>query len=94
MSSEKEKAQKRSAHMTDLIYNSLMYLVVVIILAVIAYFVSSWLWFIAAAAGWGIVLVGQAAYVFLWEAGGGDPMDDRETARKLSEESGKVSQAS
>lgn len=80
----------RALHMTDFIYHVLIYLGVVAVLAVIAFLAGSWAWFIAAAAGWGIVVVGQAAYLFLWEAGGGDPLNDREAARTMVQEARKV----
>lgn len=76
----------RGVHLADFIHHVLIYLGVLIVLALIAFFLENWAWFIAVAAGWGIVVLGQAAYLFLWEAGGGDPLADREEARMLSNE--------
>lgn len=80
----------RAVHMTDFIYHALIYLGVVVVLAIIAFLAGSWAWFVAVAAGWGTVVVGQAAYLFLWEAGGGDPLKDREAARTMVQEARKV----
>lgn len=79
--------RSRGANVTDVVYHVIIYLAVMTVLAIIAFIAGSWSWFIAAASGWGIVVIGHGVYVFIWEAGGQDPLRGRDAIRRAAPES-------
>jgi len=79
-----------AGHTTDFIYHSLLFAAVMIVFVLVSLFAGSWAWMIPALLGWGMVILGQAAYVFLWEAGGADSTLDKRTIQTLVSESRKI----
>lgn len=85
-----EESHTQAAHMTECILHLMIFAGVMLLLAITAFFAGSWGWFLAALFGWGIVLLGQAAYVFVWEPRVQDPTENPDTMNQMQEESKKI----
>jgi hypothetical protein len=73
-------------HISGFIIHSVVYAVVMLIVLAIAISMRSLGFFVAAAAGWGLVMFFHAAYVFLFEEATMDDKDRDITVKTVAEE--------
>lgn len=81
---------KHAGDTADCIYHVLLFAAVMLVFAIIAFALSSWAWMVAAFLGWGMVILGQVFFVFLWEPRGEDSAEDDATVKRLAVESRKI----
>jgi hypothetical protein len=69
---------QHASQMQQCILHVLIYVGVMCLLGAVAALAGSWGWFISAAAGWGIVLIAQTTYVFVFQrAVSGEKEEDK-----------------
>jgi len=76
--------------MTDFILHVFLFAGVMLVLGLIAMLAGSWGWFLAAFFGWGIVLFGQAAYVFVFKRATTGQAEEDRVIEEMAEDTAKV----